>query len=158
MSDTHSMLKNRKVCYFSGSGMRVPPPKKSPCWGSEGASWHSKHFWAHSLYKFPPLRDPSANMKTHVTYCTACFLWSPLIINTSMWTLLNLRIVIFSSACELCGREKDSCSCRRTSSICYLLNVSDLSPKGQCDVVEKWSQNRYDAHGDCWDSLLLKLH
>lgn len=28
MSDTHSMLKNRKVCYFSGSGMRVPPPKK----------------------------------------------------------------------------------------------------------------------------------
>lgn len=79
----------------------------------------------------PP--HPLRQDKNHVLYCTACF-QSPLIIDTSMWTLLNLRIVFYSLVCVIYVAEEDSRSCRRWNSL-PLECISSVPPlKGQCDV------------------------
>lgn len=82
----------------------------------------------------PPPPHPLRQDKNHVLYCTACF-QSPLIIDTSMWTLLNLRIVFYSLVCVIYVAEEDSRSCRRWNPL-PLECISSVPLKGQCDDVE----------------------
>lgn len=64
MKDTRSMLKNRKVCYPNGNLMFKATLSPQSVYVPHSGT--------------PP---PKVN---HYLYCTACFLWSPLIIDSSM--------------------------------------------------------------------------